>query len=222
VQYQSVEKLAICRSSLTNIQKKFRLRTDLKSKSQFADLKKLVETLEHDQKLKSKVTCVPYEQAMATHMPTADFVLNCQPMDNGAADAKMIELAKARTNPTAVLVHLKGVPVQRNHTSPAWQDAAADRVFFLEDLQRQDQLDRVHNQRMRELAERAIHNCVTSRSLGMRPVENRLLIPEAEYAEFVGQKKPPAFPSSRRPVAPKPKHTDQANREGDGMPPLPG
>lgn len=166
--------------------------------AEYARLVPVVNAMKLEKKLKGSVECKPYDLAMGSHFPQADFVFNCQPMDNGPHDAVLMEKTRQRTNPNSVIMHLKGVPLNRNTTSQAWQTNTPDRVFFVEDLKRQDQLDRVHNQRMRGLAEQAIENCLASRRLGRRPVEDRLLMPIEDYKAFVSNKGAPQFPSRGR------------------------
>ncbi|MBY0406663.1 MAG: hypothetical protein K2Q01_03145, partial [Rickettsiales bacterium] len=139
-----------------------------------------VATMQHEHKLKGSVTCIPYSKAMSDVFGKADFVFNCQPHDNGANDKALMEAASKRSNNTGLLIHLRGVPLNRDKTSEVWHEAGLERVFFNEDIQRQAQLDRVHNQRMRELAETAITNCIASRGRGFKPLKDKLLMPEDE------------------------------------------
>jgi hypothetical protein len=166
-----------------------------------AEYEKLVAgitAMKKEKKLKGAVTCMPYEDAMDQMFPGANFVFNCQPMDNGVADSEMIERVRNRTNETATFINLKGVPIDRNRTSAAWNDAGIDRVLFVEDMQRQASLDRTHNERMRVLAERAIENCLASRMLGRQPVRDRLLMDPADYKKFVSQAGPRPRPNAPR------------------------
>lgn len=177
-----------------------------------AEYEKLVAgitAMKKERKLKGAVTCMPYEDAMDQMFPGANFVFNCQPMDNGVADSEMIERVRNRTNETATFINLKGVPIERNRTSPAWNDAGIERVLFVEDMQRQASLDRTHNERMRVLAERAIENCLASRMLGRQPVRDRLLMEPADYKKFVSQAGP-----RPRPTAPR-SPIDHAERPSD-------
>lgn len=153
--------------------------------AEFEKLKSAVSQLRKDKKLKSNVECIPYEEAMRSTFPQADFVFNCQPMDNGAKDAQLINKLEEREKPTAILINLKGVPQNRNRTSETWAQSGSQRVFFIEDIERQAELDRVHNQRAREMAELAIENCIASRLMHRQPVKNRLLMPAEEYAAFI-------------------------------------
>lgn len=143
--------------------------------------------MRRDKLIKSNIRFVDYATAMKDIFPKADFVFNCQPMDNGPADDALIALAKARTNPTSMLVHLKGVPQRRNSTSEKWRYADVEHVIFTESIKRQHDLDHNHNQRMRALAERAITNCLTSRQLGRQPVQDMILLENADYAAFVSR-----------------------------------
>ena len=158
-------------------------------KATLDSLRKSVDALIKDKKLKGAVTCVEYNQAMSDIFPKADFVINCQPMDNGTNDLALKDASAKRTNPTGMLVHLKGVPINRNATSDIWKKETPENVVFIESLKRQDELDRVHNQRMKNLATKAITNCVYSRSIGKRPVEMKLLLDEDQYATFVNNAK---------------------------------
>jgi hypothetical protein len=211
------EKDGITLNTLKAVDTAFRLQTQDETRDsgivmthpdphEYALLVPLVQQLQKDKKLKGSVEFKPYDVAMSDHFKRADFVFNCQPMDNGAKDAKMLEAVGERTNQNSILVHMKGVPQNRNITSTTWKEAAPESVFFVEDLKRQDQLDRVHNQRMRDLAERAIHNCITSRKDGRQPVKDKILMKEGEYEAFVTSK--PAAPPGD---APRP-FTERAER----------
>ena len=121
---------------------------------------------------KSTIEVVSFDSAFTEDIKDFHAIFNCQPMDNGAKDAAMIEAWSNNTNKAAKLVHLKGVPQQRNTTSASWNTAAANNVIFVEDLQRQQEQDNEHNAKIIAHAETAITNSATSRRLGRRPVDS--------------------------------------------------
>lgn len=60
-------------------------------------------------------------------------------------------------------------------------------MVCVEGIYQQHERDTVHNERMRKLADRAIDNCVTSRMQDKKPVKDKLLMENAEYAAFISK-----------------------------------
>jgi hypothetical protein len=158
--------------------------------AQLEDLHHQITTSRLNQQLKGDYDYVPFDKAMAGNLRNMPFVFNCRPMDSGPEDAALAEAWKARPDNGGTLIHLRGVPKQRDATSATWERAKAgitgdNKIILPEDIRQQREADKGHNHAIRKLAEHAIANCALSRAHGLQPVYKYMLREPGAYGQLI-------------------------------------